>query len=271
MELAKRVAVVTGAGSGIGRSIAQALGRGGCAAVALVDMAESVTDVAGVLGERVPDCRFLSMVGDVTDPAFRSSCFDEVTAAAGRPTVCVPAAGITRDALAVKVDRETGRARLYPLEDFRLVMEVNLVAPTYWALEMIGRAAEARRVAGLKAWQPEEGVQGAVVFIGSVSADGNRGQVSYAATKRGLAAVSATLAKEAMFHGVKPVVVHPGYTATPMVRAMGDALVEDFVKPNTQLKRLIEPAEIADAVCFAMTNDAIFGQLRPDAGWHPQP
>lgn len=273
MKVSGSVAVVTGAGSGIGRAIAGMLGERGAAAVALVDVADSVQEVAKELSDALSGSgvAFEPMVGDATDADFRTQCFDQLIEKHGRPTICVPAAGITRDALAVKVDKETGKAKLYPVENFRLVLEINLVAPTYWALEMIGRLAEARKAEGKKAWQPEEGVQGVVVMIGSVSSDGNKGQISYAATKRGLVGVSNTIAKEAMFHGVKSVVVHPGYTGTPMVKAMGDELVENFVKPNTQLKRLIEPDEIADAVGFCIGNDAVFGEIWPNAGWHPQP
>lgn len=268
MQLQGNVAVVTGAASGIGLAVCERLAAEGVTALAMVDLADSVKEVAaGVSGTRA-----IPFVGDTTDPAFRASVFDRVVEQTGElPRLCVPAAGITRDALAVKVDKETGDPKLYSLDSFKLVLEINLVAPTYWALEMIGRIAAERKAAGKKAWSADEGMQGVVVFVGSVSSDGNKGQISYAATKRGIVGVSNTLAKEAMFHGVKSIVVHPGYTGTPMVKAMGDELVEDFVKPNTQLKRLIEPAEIADAIAFAASNDAMFGELWPNAGWHPQP
>jgi len=271
MDLAGKVAVVTGAASGIGQSIALELAGRGVKAVALGDVADAVRETADQGRAAAPGVAAVPFVGDTTHGEFRADCYDTLIADHGLPRVCIPGAGITRDALAVKIDKETGKARLYPLEHFRLVLEINLVAPTYWALEMIGRIAEARKAGGKKAWSADEGVQGVVVMIGSVSSDGNKGQISYAATKRGLVGVSNTIAKEAMFHGVKSVVVHPGYTGTPMVKAMGDELVENFVKPNTQLKRLIEPGEIADAVCFCITNDAIFGEVWPNAGWHPQP
>ena len=50
--------------------------------------------------------------------------------------------GITKDALAVKLDKESGRAQVYPAEQFRQVLEVNLVAPVYWAMEMVARSCE---------------------------------------------------------------------------------------------------------------------------------
>ena len=77
--------------------------------------------------------------------------------------------GITRDELAVRVDKTTGKARIYSEELFQQVINVNLLAPVYWALEMIGRIAEKRAAQGLKKWLPAEGMQGAIVFIGSIS------------------------------------------------------------------------------------------------------
>ena len=70
--------------------------------------------------------------------------------------ISVPAAGITRDALAVKIDKQTGKAAVYPIEDFRKIVEINLVSPVYWALEMVARIAVDRRAKGLKQWEPQE-------------------------------------------------------------------------------------------------------------------
>jgi NAD(P)-dependent dehydrogenase (short-subunit alcohol dehydrogenase family) len=112
-------------------------------------------------------------------------------------------------------------------------------------------------------------MQGAVVFIGSISSQGIRGQISYSSTKAGLEGAAATIMKEAMFHGVRCGVIHPGFTDTPMVRAMGMDYVAKNILPYTQLGRLIAPEEIADAICFMLENAAVSGELWVDAGWHP--
>ena len=150
-------------------------------------------------------------------------------------------------------------------------MEVNLIAPIYWALETVAQMAEDRFARGLKKWSPEEGTQGAIIFIGSVSSQGNKGQISYATTKVGLEGAASTLMKEAMYYGVRCAVIHPGFTDTPMVRALGDDYIESQVLPATQIKRLIRPEEIADAICFLIRNSAVSGHLWADAGWHPMP
>ena len=82
---------------------------------------------------------------------------------------------------------------------------------------------------------------------------------------------AATLTAEAIFYGVRCGVIHPGFTDTPMVRALGEEMIKEKILPNTQLRRLITPLEIADAICFMISNSAVSGQLWADAGWHPMP
>jgi NAD(P)-dependent dehydrogenase (short-subunit alcohol dehydrogenase family) len=268
MKIEGKAAVITGAASGIGEATALELARRGAAGLTLVDRSPRVTEVAHAINDVCRRPVAQAFVGDVTDGKFRAHVFD----AAGRDgevRICVPAAGITRDALAVKVDREAGRALIYPAENFRQVLEVNLVAPVYWAMEMVARIAEERRRRGLGRWDPDEKLWGTVVFIGSVSSQGNKGQISYAASKAGLEGAAATLSKEAIFHGVKCAVIHPGFTDTPMVRALGAEFITKNILPFTQLRRLIRPAEIADAICFLIANSAVSGELWADAGWHP--
>ena len=270
MKIEGKVAVVTGAASGIGEATARELARRGVKGLALADRSGRVLQVArainDVLGRRVAE----GFTGNTTENSFRAQVFDQVSAQYGVVNICVPAAGITRDALAVKVDKETGRAHPYPVETFREVLEVNLVAPVYWAMEMVARIAEERRRRGLGRWGPaEEKLWGTVVFIGSVSSQGNKGQISYAASKAGLEGAAATLSKEAIFHGVKCAVIHPGFTDTPMVRALGEEFIGKNILPYTQLRRLIRPEEIAEAICFMIANSAVSGELWADAGWHP--
>lgn len=272
MEIKGKVAVVTGAGSGIGKSVALELARRGAKAVALVDLSEDVHEIAGQIDEDVGRSVGHAFPGDATDSDFRARVYDTMGEQVGVPGICVPAAGITRDALAVKIDKETGAAEIYSEETFRLVMDVDLVAPIYWALEMVARIAQDRFRRGLKRWSSAvEGVQGTVIFVGSISSQGNKGQISYSSAKAGLEGAAATFMKEAIFHGVRCGVIHPGFTDTPMVRALGGDYIKKYVLPDTQLGRLIQPEEIADAICFMISNSAVSGELWADAGWHPSP
>src|SRR5262245_9081091 len=270
MKIKGKVALVTGAASGIGEAGAVELARRAVKAVVRADRSQTTTQIARAINEDVGGNVAEAMVGDAIDEAFRSSVFDQVLARHGVVNICVPAAGITRDALSVKIDKETGKTVVYPIKMFREVTEVNLIAPVYWALETVAHIAEARRKRGLGRWAPqEEKLWGTIVFIGSVSSQGNKGQIAYAATKAGLEGAAATLTKEAIYHGVRCCVIHPGFTDTPMVRALGEDFIAKNILPYTQLRRLIRPDEIADAICFLIANSAVSGELWADAGWHP--
>ncbi len=271
MEIKDQVAVITGAASGIGRAVANELAAHDARAIAIVDVTDAVHAACDEINQAAGRDVAIPFQGDVTDEQFRGSVYEHMQQHYGIVSICVPAAGITRDELAVKVDKETGKSKIYEIEKFRQVVEVNLLAPIYWALEMVAWIAEDRAAQGKRKWHPDETVQGTVIFIGSISSQGNKGQIAYATTKAGLEGAAATLTMEAIFHGVRCGVIHPGFTDTPMVRALGDEFIEKHILPNTQLNRLIRPQEIAGAICFMIANSSISGEIWADAGWHPMP
>jgi NAD(P)-dependent dehydrogenase (short-subunit alcohol dehydrogenase family) len=269
MNIKNAVAVITGAAGGIGRALALELAKRKVASLALVDQSDTVQQVAKAINELSGSTIAFGYSGNVSDAEFRHRVFKDMAKKQGPVNICVPAAGITRDSLAVRLDKETSQVSIYPVETFRQVVEVNLVAPVYWALETVAGIAEHRAQRGLKRWEPTEPLQGAIIFIGSVSSLGNKGQIAYAATKAGLEGAAATLMMEAVFHGIRCGVIHPGFTDTPMVRALGEKFISEHIIPRTQLRRLIQPEEIADAICFMISNAAVSGSLWADAGWHP--
>lgn len=271
MELNGKIVMVTGGASGIGRAVCQKLAGEGVKAIGVVDQIEDLEGHCRRFKAEVPGVELVPFRGDVVDSAFRERAFEEMESRFGVVTVCVPAAGITRDRLCVKIENTNGqsKASIYSEEDFRRVIDVDLIAPIYWAMRTVASVATDRAKRGLKQWQPEENMQGAIILIGSISSAGNRGQISYATAKSGLEGAQATLATEAIYHGVRCAIIHPGFTDTPMVRAMGEDMIRDHVLPNTQLRRLIRPDEIAGAICFMIKNSAISGRLWADAGWHP--
>lgn len=270
MKIKDAVAIITGAAGGIGRALALELAKRQAGHIALVDASEAVQHTADLVNELTGSHTALGYVGNVTDENFRADVYADTKVRFGRANICVPAAGITRDRLAVKVEKDSHQVAIYPIDDFRQVTEINLIAPIYWAMEMVAGIAEGRAQEGLKRWEPSEPLQGTVIFIGSVSSLGNKGQIAYAASKAGLEGAAATLMMEAIFHGVRCGIIHPGYTDTPMVRALGNPLIQEQIIPNTQLRRLIRPEEIADAICFMISNAAVSGSLWADAGWHPR-
>src|SRR6266404_1596964 len=160
MNIKGSVAVITGAAGGIGRALALELAKRKAAGLALVDQSDAVQQVARAINELTGSKLAFGYSGDATDPEFRRFVYEEMAQKHGRVNICVPAAGITRDNLAVKMDKQTNQISIYPVETFRQVVEVNLIAPVYWALEMVAGVAQRRAEQGLKRWEPTEPLQG---------------------------------------------------------------------------------------------------------------
>src|SRR5262245_34435927 len=156
MKIEGKVALVTGAGSGIGEATARELVKRGVRAIGLIDRSPNVERVARAVNDMAGRTAAEAFIGDTTDDAFRGRAFDQLSARHGIVNICVPAAGITRDSLAVKVDKESGKSMVIPIRTFREVTEVNLIAPVYWALETVARIAEERHRRGMGRWEPSE-------------------------------------------------------------------------------------------------------------------
>jgi NAD(P)-dependent dehydrogenase (short-subunit alcohol dehydrogenase family) len=269
MDIKNKVAVITGAASGIGRELATALAEAGARGLALVDRSDAVVSLAVELAKIFPSTAVRSYVWDVASAEFRVATFADLRQNLGSPTLCIPAAGIAvPNQLAVKLDRDTGKAALYTAETIEMTHQVNTVAAVYWALETIAAIAEDRHRRGLKRWSLQEAEEGVIVLIGSIFSRGARGQLAYAMTKGAITAAAGTLRKEAIHFGVRCVLIHPGFVDTPMVRAMGEDFIAERILPNTRLGRLIRPVEIARAICFQIENPAAETTQWVDAGWN---
>ncbi len=109
MNVKDKVAVITGAGSGIGQAVCAELAERGVRAIGMVDRSETVVKCARALNDQCNEPVGEAFIGDVTDANFRRHVFDTLQARHGTPSILIPAAGITRDRIAVKMDKETGR------------------------------------------------------------------------------------------------------------------------------------------------------------------
>src|ERR1051325_1728107 len=107
MNIKQSVTVITGAAGGIGRALAMELVSRNAAAMALVDRSETVHEAARAVNALAGKEVAGSYAGDVCDPSFRAHVFRDMSHKSGSVNVCVPAAGITRDSLAVKTDKQT--------------------------------------------------------------------------------------------------------------------------------------------------------------------
>ena len=112
MDIRGKVAVITGAASGIGRAAVSEICKHGVAAIALVDLSPTVHEFAASLNESYGDRVARAFQGDTTDATFRHEVFETMRHEHGPINICVPAAGITRDALAVKMNKDKGKANL---------------------------------------------------------------------------------------------------------------------------------------------------------------
>jgi NAD(P)-dependent dehydrogenase (short-subunit alcohol dehydrogenase family) len=263
MELTGKIAIVTGAASGLGETIARRLVRGH-AVVALVDKSDSVLQLEQELRAE-PDAVAVAFCGDVTDAAFRRHVFESMSAY-GLVRILIPCAGITGNGFLVAQDRARGKFVLYDDAEYDRVVAINQKAPTFWAAEMISRIAAYRKSAQLADWSLPEEQQGVIVFFGSiVGDDGNLGQVAYGETKAALDNLRKTLNKEARKHGVFATIVKPGFVDTPMVRAV-PAKVLDKIIAQIPIGRLLQPDEIADVVVDLIRNPLHDPSRRIDGG-----
>src|SRR4051812_6973141 len=113
MKIENKVALVTGAASGIGRAAATELVKRGARKVILVDRSDSVFKIAEEVNREAGREATEPKAGDVANDTFRNQVYDEATTRHGVVSICVPAAGITRDDLAVRMNKETGKAEPY--------------------------------------------------------------------------------------------------------------------------------------------------------------
>jgi 3-oxoacyl-[acyl-carrier protein] reductase len=224
-------AVVTGGVSGMGRAFTEQLHAAG-AKVFFCDLkADAVAATSDALG--VP-----GTAADVSQEADVERLFDEAEAAlGGTVNVLVNNAGIIRDGLLVKKNRETGAFSGLSKAKWDAVLAVNLTGPFLCTRAFALRHAQA------------DAGEAVAVNMSSISRAGNMGQSNYAAAKAGLVADTVLWAKELARYGVRVGAIAPGFIRTPMVESMPPAVLEKVIKP-VPLRRLGEPEEVWAAVRF---------------------
>jgi 3-oxoacyl-[acyl-carrier protein] reductase len=219
-----RIAVVTGASRGIGRSIALALAAKGATIVA-VDMDQAATD-AVVAELQAAGTKALAVVGNVTVPADVERMIDAAVEAFGRVDILVNNAGITRDGLLMRMKDE----------DWDAVLNVNL------------KGAFLCTRAAFKVMSKQR--YGRIINIASVVGQmGNAGQANYCASKAGLIGLTKSNARELAKRSITVNAVAPGFIATAMTDALSEK-VRDELTAQIPLERLGSADDIANAVVF---------------------
>lgn len=240
----KQTAIVTGGSRGIGRAVAVRLAKDGMNLVINYRgnsaAAEETERLCRELGAEV-----LLVQGDVSRAEDCEKLAAQAKEAFGRVDVLVNNAGITRDGLLARMTEE----------DFRAVLDVNLVGP--WnMMKAVNRIMMKQRY-------------GRIVNLSSVTGlMGNMGQTNYAAAKAGILGMTKSYAREVASRGITVNAVAPGFIDTDMTEAMPEG-AKDKIITGIPMGRTGKPEDVAEAVAFLTSEQAgyITGEvLRVDGG-----
>ncbi len=219
-----QIAIVTGASRGIGRAIALALGKQGATVIGTATTPQGAETIGAALSEA--GCKGRGVVLNVTDTAGVDAAIADVEAHEGAATILVNNAGITRDALLL---------RMKP-DDWQAIMDTNLSSVFRLSKACLRGMMKQRR--------------GRIISIASVvGLIGNAGQANYAAAKAGIIGFSKSLAREVGSRGITVNVVAPGFIDTDMTRALSEEQRTALLAPIA-LGRLGAVDDVAAAVLF---------------------
>jgi len=245
MDLKDKVIVITGAARGLGAAMAKRLATRG-AKLALVDLdAASMAETINACEEHAAEVKAYG--ANVADEDQVISLFEQIVAELGGLDGLVNNAGITRDALLVKFNREGEFVSKMSLDEWQSVINVNLTG-----VFLCGREAAEQMI--------KLGSKGVIVNISSISRHGNMGQSNYSATKAGVQSMAVVWAKELSRYGIRAASVAPGFINTEMTAAMKPEALEKLTA-MIPARRMGEPEEIAKAVEYIFDNDYVSGTV----------
>jgi len=237
MSFNQRTALITGAGRGIGKAIAEVLARQGVTVICVSKSESSCGAVAEAIVAGGGKAKALAV--DVADGAAVSKAATELLAEFGKIDLLVNNAGITRDGLLARMSED----------DWNAVIQTNLTSCFHWT-KAIG-------------WPMCRARYGRIVNVASVvGLVGNAGQANYAAAKGGMVAFTKSIAKEFARRNVTANVVAPGFIKTDMTATLSED-VQKAALSVIPMQRFGEPADIAQMVAFLCSEEAgyITGQV----------
>jgi NAD(P)-dependent dehydrogenase (short-subunit alcohol dehydrogenase family) len=233
-------AVVTGGASGLGEATARALAGRGVKVAVLDRDAEKGERVAGEIGGVFAQV-------DVTSDEAVEAAFARAREAHGQERILVNCAGVANAVKTVGRDKETKAVKRYPIHQFELAIQINLIG-TFRCIAI--------SAAGMADLEPlQDGEKGCIVNTASVAAqDGQIGQAAYSASKAGVLGMALPIARDLMGEGIRVNTILPGVFETPMVAMMPqnvrDALGQQVPFP----KRLGQAEEYARLAVFMAEN-----------------
>lgn len=240
MNAEGQIAIVTGAGSGLGEATARALAAKG-AHVAIFDVGmERAQAVAADIGGIAVKC-------DVSDADSGVAAMAEVQQKLGAARILVNCAGI---AIGVKT---IGKEGPHPLDQYRRVIEINLVG-TFNMIRLFADAAA-------KLEPLHGGERGVIVNTASVAAyDGQIGQAAYSASKGGVVGMTLPVARDLARSGIRVCTIAPGIFKTPMMAAMPQDVQDSLGAAVPFPSRLGEPSEYAALALHIVGNQMLNGE-----------
>jgi NAD(P)-dependent dehydrogenase (short-subunit alcohol dehydrogenase family) len=235
------VAIVTGAGSGLGEASARALAARG-AKVAILDIGiDRARQVAADIGGIAISC-------DVSSGEGAEKAIAEAAEKLGTPRILMNCAGI---AIAQKT---TGKDGPHPLDLYRKVIEVNLIGTFNMIRLFAARLEQAEPLEG--------GERGVIINTASVAAyDGQIGQAAYSSSKGGVVGMTLPIARDLSRSGIRVMTIAPGLFKTPMLAGLPEDAQKSLGQQVPFPPRLGEPSEYAALACHIVENQMLNGEV----------
>jgi len=242
MEITHHTAIISGGASGMGAATAKMLSQAG-ANVVILDLNYTAAE------KLAQEIKGLAIACDVTNAISVENAIQKINETYGAARICINCAGI------VKSKRMVGKEGPLPLEEFRQVIEINLIG-TYNLMRIAAAAMINLPPIGASF---ERGI---IINTASIAAfEGQIGQTAYSASKGGIVSLTLPAARELAQFGIRVNTIAPGLVDTPMFEKIPSAAKLALAEMVPFPKRLAHPLEFAKLALHIIDNEMINGEV----------